>query len=88
MIRIIGIPSSAPDTPKNLSSTSSNSIAKKTPKKQIIVLLRFFNHFLVVVFVINLIKMNCSRIMLVGYMVKGYEKTRFMQNNSLVIIII
>lgn len=48
-MRMTGIPSKAPDTPRKWSSVSLNVIERKHARKIINVLLVFFNHFLFVV---------------------------------------
>ena len=66
IIKMIGTPRSAPETPRNWSRTLVNVIAKKQAKKHITALLKFFSHFLFGVFSGIFTNRKLSNILFVG----------------------
>ena len=86
MIKIMDTPKIAPDTPRKSSRLSLNRIENQHPRKQTTVRLKFLSHFLVGVTLGIHLKTKLSIILLVGKIVKGYEKTKLMQNMSSVVL--
>ena len=63
---MMGMPRTAPDTPRNWSSTCVKVMARKHAKKTMKVLLMFLSHFRCHVFSVIFTKMKLSRIIFVG----------------------